>query len=396
MPRSECSTSHLTLESLAEDGQARRFRPAAFRATSMAIVLLVGLAGGALLWRGSAAPPAGWLDPKWTHRRALRTQGLAMTAPLVGFPLRVEYMPTDETFWKTVQQSGADVRFSDSSGQRLLPFEMEEFDRARKRMIAWVRLPELDRTGETGAYVYYGNPLAPPPSGSGPVWPVWDEQYEAVWHMNPRVVRRKGLLTDSTGHSHDAAPSHGPVGVTDGLDRGVAFTGTGGGFGADNSPGWQFGDGDWTIEFWIRRAPLKGRNFELLARRPSFNLYIHNEGFVVLERYNESTHADISFVPPQMSDLTWTAVTVTRTRQYLKLGMNGVYGPAYLSEPGFVEATVSTPLTIGAGPYEPLEGRLAEFRLSRGIARSADWILASFKSEFGPFVQFGATQTRPH
>ena len=355
------------------------------------VTALGGLAAAAVLRRRVADPRAAWFDDEWPHRVPLQTLGAGQTAALRSFPLRIECTSADTHFWTAVQPSGSDIRFADSSG-RLLPFEIEEFDVARRRFVAWVKVPELATGPQTVAYLYYGNQRS---AAAVNAEPVWDDQYEAVWHLNPRVVTRDGVIADSTGHDHTGRMPAAQTSAADG-DRGISFGGGGAAIEIADWPGLHSAEGDWTVEFWIRPAPLNKRNFGLLQHGSAgtFHLYLHNGGFLVLERRNDGGTTETSLSREQIPPSEWTAVTLSRTRHHLRLALNGVAHSAYRVTPDFMDGAVTAPLRFGVGPQGPLDGRLAEVRITRGLARSADWVLASFRSQAESFTQRGAPEAR--
>jgi biopolymer transport protein ExbB len=290
-----------------------------------------------------------------------------------------------------VQPSGADIRFADASGERLLPFEVEEFDRARQRLVAWVKVPELATGPQMVAYLYYGNLKA---AAAVNAQPVWDAHYEAVWHMNPRKVAQDGVLADSTTHAHAGILRNMHSSSVD-TARGIAFDGRGGSIEVADWPGLRSA-GDWTVEFSIQHAPTKKRNFAILDHGDAvaLNLYLHNEGFLVVERRNEGRISEIGLSRELIPPSEWVMVVVTRTRHHVRLATDGVTRSAYPVDPEFTDSGDTAPLKIGIGRLGPFDGRLAELRISRGIARSADWILASFRSQAGSFVEVGAPESR--
>jgi hypothetical protein len=360
--------------------------------TAGAIIASIGLIAGALSWMGADRSTAAWLAGPWPHRIPLQTAGAFQTAPLSNFPLRIESTSADAHFWSGVQPSGGDIRFADASGQ-LLPLEIEEFDPGRQRLVAWVRVPQLATGPQTLGYLYYGNAQAELAPNAEPVW---DAHYEAVWHLNPRQLARDGFLSDSSGHGH-AGMRRGAQASIDDPEPGISFDGRGAAIEVANWPGLRSPLGDWTVEFLIRPAPLNKRNFGLLRHGDAgaFHLYLHNGGFLVLERRNDTGASETSLSKEQIPQSEWTSVALTRTRQHLRLALNGVTASAYRVTPEFTDGAMPpAPLTLGVGPHGPLEGRLAEVRVSKGIARSADWTLATARSQAPSFVTLGRRETR--
>jgi hypothetical protein len=358
--------------------------------TAGMLIASVGLLAGIVWWKSPVHSATPWLDGPWSHRLAVRTEGAGQTAPLPNFPLRVEISRRQADFWKAVQASGADIRLTDSGGQRLLPFEVEEFDRARERFIAWVRLPQLPTGPGTVAYLYYGNPNA---ASAVNQEPVWDDQYEVVWHMNPRRTAVDGAIADSTGRGRSAVLHNITVNGTDD-GRGIPFDGVSGWAEIPHWPGLASTNGDWTIELSMKPAPKAKRNFELLEHGSAgiFNLYLHSSAYLVLERKNGDQLSEVGFSNEHLEDDRWTAVTLSRARRHLRIAVDGTAHRGYPVPTFFPDSAVDAPLKVGLGAYGRFEGRLAEVRISRGVARSADWTLASFRCFDPSFVTFGMSE----
>ena len=56
--------------------------------------------------------------------------------------------------------AGNDFRFTDSGGDGVLDFEIEDYDEVNGSLVAWVRIPSLSSTVNTTIYLYFGNPAA--------------------------------------------------------------------------------------------------------------------------------------------------------------------------------------------------------------------------------------------
>lgn len=379
----------LTAPGLARRLELQRAVPS-WLVASVLVAAVVVLAG-AVAWRRASGSTAAWIAEPWAHRMAVHTQGAGQTAPIRNFPLRIERTAADARFWSAIQPYGNNIRFADASG-RLLPFEIEEFDRTRQRLVAWVRIAELTVGPQTAAYLYYGNRDAPAAVNAEPVW---DADYEAVWHLNPRASARNAVIADSSGHGYDGILRGAQASAEDMAD-GISFERKTAAIEVADWPGLQSSRGDWTVEFLIRPAPLDKRNFGLLQHGSAgvFHLYLHNGGFLVLERRNGGTTTETSLSREQIPSSEWTAVTLSRTRHHLRLALNGVAQSAYRVTPDFTDGAQTAPLRFGVGPHGSLDGRLAEVRITRGLARSADWVLASFRSRSGSFTQMGAPESR--
>ena len=293
----------------------------------------------------SREPQASWLAGGWTHRMALATDGVAVTAPVRHLPVRVEIGQEATAFWDAVGTSADRLAFSDASGATFTPWEIESFDPGARRMVAWVRAPELRPGPQTFAFVYFGGADAPAEKGR-----VWDEHYTGVWHVPPPE--------------------------------------------ADGN--FNFGDEDWTLEFAVRPEPYNGRNYGLVEHGPpgAFTLYLHTSRYPVLERRNGAATSEVGFAQRRIEASEWWHVMIGRTRHQLRIAINGRPVESTPVVPPFAHAALTGPLKFGSGRYGPLDGELREVRITRGRARSADWSLASYSAQQPSFTRLQAAETR--
>jgi hypothetical protein len=315
------------------------WRPSPALAFAAVAVVVCGVAVAG--WIRSRPVTAPWLSGAWPQRIKLETAGVPITGPLVEFPVRVELGPEETAFWESMAAANPDIRVTDASGQHQLPLEIQEFDRAHQRLVIWFQAPRVLTGAQTLGYLYFGSAATPEPA---PAERVWDGYFAGVWHTPPAE-----------------APAE--------------FTA---------------GDGDWTIDLQLYADPLNGRNFELLEQGPpgTFNIYLHQGGYLVVERQNGSQGSQVVFPEAPIPPSTWTHVAIARTRDHLRIALNGRPVSAQLV-PAFADPALSGPLRFGTGRYGPLHGTLSEVRVSRGIARSADWELATWASEQPGFVRHG-------
>ena len=97
---------------------------------------------------------------------------------------------------------------------------MEYYNGATGQLIAWVQVPALAASANTGLYVYYGN------AGVGAQWnpsAVWDSGYQSVWHLANGTSLSVG---DSSSHGNNASNS-GAVATAGTIDGGAGFNGSG-------------------------------------------------------------------------------------------------------------------------------------------------------------------------
>ncbi|PLS81526.1 hypothetical protein CYG49_01880, partial [Candidatus Saccharibacteria bacterium] len=144
-----------------------------------------------------------WWNNSWTNRKKITFNNSAATENLVNFPVRVSLSSATIDYAKT-QNSGQDIRFTDSDGTTLLPHEIELWNEAGTSEV-WVKAPQIDSGSTTDhIWMYYNNAAAA--DGQDAI-NVWDEHSKAVWHMNEAT--NSTILKNSTKFHTSAAKKSG-------------------------------------------------------------------------------------------------------------------------------------------------------------------------------------------
>lgn len=142
----------------------------------------LALAGATQLW---ATDPA-WYNAAWTNRDLIVIDHTKVSGSsnLTNFPM---VFSVTEASLRTVanggsagQSNGNDILFTGSDGITKLNHEIETYNGATGRLIAWVQIPSLSPAADTVLYIYYGNASA---ANQQNVTAVWNGNYMAVWHL---------------------------------------------------------------------------------------------------------------------------------------------------------------------------------------------------------------------
>ncbi len=203
-------------------------------------------------WRQMTAPSAfvtagpelpGSL-PGYGYRMGLTVQGAQVAGTLASFPVLVSL--TNAALTAHVESAaGTDLVFTTDTGA-VLPFEVEAFDRASGRLVAWVTLPSLQAGVDAGFQLHYGNAAAI--SAASPAT-VWDASFVMVQHLDEAA----GAVLDSTvfgNHGTPAGASWTPAGragpgyIFDGIDDKIVIP---------DSASLHLDTTDFTIEGWFNR-----------------------------------------------------------------------------------------------------------------------------------------------
>ncbi|HVV00099.1 MAG TPA: DUF2341 domain-containing protein, partial [Verrucomicrobiae bacterium] len=109
---------------------------------------------------------------------------------LVNFPVLVRLSPNVPGFSyaQFASPTGGDLRFTDASGTRAIPYEIEQWNPAGESIV-WVQVPEIQGTNDF-IMAYWGNPSDADAMDSNTNGAVWrgafstKPEFDLVWHLN--------------------------------------------------------------------------------------------------------------------------------------------------------------------------------------------------------------------
>ncbi|MDD5742980.1 MAG: DUF2341 domain-containing protein, partial [Candidatus Peribacteraceae bacterium] len=322
--------------------------------------------------------PIAWLTG-WSYRKAITIDNTNVDADLSYFPLLVKFT-ADADIGDHALATGYDIRFTDSSGNELLPYERESWTGgagADATGIFWVRVPTVSGSADTTLYMYYGKPDAPDDwtvatstitncteiTNAQCVWKENDTQsFAGVWHLGETGTGSAGDYQDSTSNGNDSTnTSDQPTATSSGQVNGAeSFDGTNDRIRILSPVTFTFGQG-WTVSLWGKVDTNSNRAYfgdgDVNARwslAGTGDVYVSNDA-------NEYQN----FTP--------TLALVGNWRQIVLRGdgnsyIDGIYQHKYTADGTF------TFRDIGQGyPDYHFDGLIDEVRIS-AAARSADWI----------------------
>ncbi|KKT83795.1 MAG: LamG domain-containing protein receptor [candidate division WWE3 bacterium GW2011_GWC2_44_9] len=352
-----------------------RFSAVKKTAAPFAFGALLVIVPVALLVMKNAQPvSAAWYDSGWHFRKKIvinRTQ-VAGTFDLVNFPFLLTKIDLDVRTYS--QEDGGDIMFADSGGTKL-DHELQMFDFASGKIVAWVKIPVLSVTKDTELYMYYGNVNSADqenPAG------VWADGFTGVWHLEDSPLDTPQVM-DSTGsdihgiYSQSMSASNQVDGV---IGDAVDFAG------AEDYVNFASSSGQvQTLEFWTKPADLTSFFINLsdepkyvwadtgqvqLAGEPAAQVYVNGGAGGAIK-------AGV-----------WNHVAVTASAQTLtKLQFGLVRSTDYYSGDYY------------SGDY--YSGVLDEIRISN-VVRSPDWLKTSYINQQDPsaFMTFSAQDRGPN
>ena len=308
----------------------------------------------------TAAPAGDWYQG-WTYRRKITIASAMTQRDLMGFSTLVDLtLPSLATHG---QSNGNDILFTSADGVTKLSHELESYDPATGHVVAWVKLPSISASADTGLYLYYGNAQA---GNQQNATDVWDSNYRTVQHLE----ETSGLATDSTSNARNFTVSGGVTRKAAGMfGNGYSFDGLSGSM---SLPQLFTNEKAFTVEAWANSGNKQGY---------IFNQRVSSGKGVLLQYYAPSKQYEFmvgttKLVAPAAAD-TW---------YYVSASFDGTTARLYLN--GKLVASAAATLTwptqatyIGSGPAlsRPFTGRLDEVRISN-TARSGDYVLAAYNN----------------
>ncbi len=137
-------------------------------------------------------PNAGILEGYSGRKKInINIEKLPQTETLEDFPmlisLRLDELKRIEDGGMVSGRDGEDIVFTQEDGMTIIPFQIERFEPATGKLLAWVRFDSLSQNKHT-AWMYYGKSDALAYSNNK----TFEKPFEAVWHMN------RGIQSDAT------------------------------------------------------------------------------------------------------------------------------------------------------------------------------------------------------
>ncbi len=339
-----------------------------------------------------------WYNSSWKYRKKItfdnRTSYLGVTSEaLVNFPVLVKVNGSSIDYSNT-QNSGQDIRFTDSDGTTLLSYEIEKWDEASYSYV-WVKVPQIDINSNTDyIYMYYGNTGATDASTPSSVW---NTNYKMVLHMK----ETSGLtVNDSTATAlvGNKNSSTNPDPTTSGYIGGAqSFNGTSDYIDIPNGyTNTIKGGSTYTFDFWLKpnstalsgsRVLFDAINCGSLCFGLQFN---GTNGVYWWTGGSYRTYTGFNLVAD-----TWYHFQLTKSdASNGELYLNGVLQNTFT---GSLSANPNSDSTFRIGQYQSgsyyTGGIFDEIRISNSV-RSVAWMKASHLVDTSTFNTLGSAETK--
>ncbi|MGD8382736.1 MAG: DUF2341 domain-containing protein, partial [Syntrophobacterales bacterium] len=197
-----------------------------------------------------------WFNSSWLYRKHLRIDSSRVAGNLTNFPVLIN---TTDLNWRdnsnsghVVQTDGGDILFTAGDGVTKLDHEIEKYDPSTGELVAWVEVPSLSASADTGLYIYYGNSSLAESDNQWNTMGTWDEggsdNYKGVWHLG----ELSGNALDSTLYGSDGTVTGTLTqGSSAGQMDGAYDFGTDGKVDCGDQSHHEFGTDSFTVSFWL-------------------------------------------------------------------------------------------------------------------------------------------------
>jgi len=362
-----------------------------------------------------------WWNLTWANRKSITLNNASSSSSLSDFPVAVFLNSSNFDYSKTVA-GGADIRFVSSDNATPLSYEIESWNTSGTSTI-WVKVPTITADNNTSIYLYYNNPSAQSSSSASAVW---NSNFLAVYHLNDgnsttTIVdskgARNGVKTSTTAPSSTASAI---------IAGGQRFDNT------TNSEvqvsSTALGGSSLTVSAWVKPISWSETTFSNVSANAGAVIFdTQTNGVVESPTLTISpmsggagTHQGLVFTCDKNSVANGakgsTAISlgswyyVAGTFSYSGTGTYGGSWNVYLnglqdnaSTNNFTLASTcsgnfgGSPWRFARQPMWPIQPEysnidLDEVRVST-VVRSADWLLAEYKTEINNFNTLGVEES---
>jgi hypothetical protein len=322
------------------------------------------------------------------------------TNPLQQFPALLDIVDNDlrtvANGGRVENANGFDIVFVDAGSGERLAHEIEAYDDATGAITAWIRIPTVYTDFDTEIRMIYGNAqITSDPSTDV----TWDENYQAVWHLNDDFLDATSLGNDGTNNG--SADAGGKIadgqdfdGATDYITRADADLN-------GNIPAKSTGSPNaFTLSGWINvdnlsnRQPLLSKQGDGVGNDRGFVFMMedNNEAKIELFKNNDSGTRTEVFSNTSLTTNSWfylvaTYQFVTDGTSICNVYLNGIEEGSTNTALGPI-FTNTRDLEIGRYFFNGsanfwMDGSIDEVRIS-DVVRSAGWIATEYENQNDP------------
>lgn len=337
-----------------------------------------------------------WYSTNWLYRRKITFDNASQAENLTDFPVLVK-LNSSRINYNNTQNSGQDIRFTDSDGTTLLSYEIEKWDESGESFV-WVKVPQIDASSSTdNIYMYYGNSVA---SDGQTATSVWDSNFKLVQHLKESGNGALAEYKDSTSNTNNGQGGGGissstPTSLSSGkVDGAQVFDGSDDFIQVAGNAGLQ--PTSVTVEVWVKTSTTDVTASQIINMREAYILQINPSGVVRFYIYNGSNWNQRAQSTSTVTDNQWHHLVGVKdaSNNLVKLYIDGIQ-VASATSAGTISYTLGNDLFIGkhasGGTTFDYNGSLDEARISSSV-RSAAWVAATYKTQVDTFNNFSGEE----
>jgi murein DD-endopeptidase MepM/ murein hydrolase activator NlpD len=342
-----------------------------------------------------------WNGYSWAYRKKITISSTMVSggSSLTNFPVEIS-LPSD-TDLGAHAPSGNDILFTDSTGETLLPFEIESYSvtSGAATLVAWVNISSLSSSSNTIIYMYYGNPAA---TSQANVNGTWNSNFKAVYHLGENTTNK--TITDSTIDGYNGTANQNTNGThtaSGEIDGAQSLNGTSDKIDITNRTNLNFGAGSFTFFVWVNEpapsnSPVIFWNGGAGASEQGYDL--EDDSGVWKFHLSDGSNYPTGLINTVYSSWKNLAYVVDRSGGHVIPYLNGAaQTSASLGALGST-TNVTRDTTIGTYPPSPTglyyTGKIDELEISNG-ALTPGWITTEYNNQNNPsgFETVGGVET---
>lgn len=347
-----------------------------------------------------------WWNDLWGYRRKITFDNASQSENLTNFPVMVK-LNSSRIDYTNVQNDYDDLRFIDTDGTEL-NYEVETWNEAGDSYI-WVNVPQINGSSATDyIYMYYGNINATPVES---ISSTWASSYKGIWHLNQDPSGTAPQIKNSVGNTSDGTSNGTMVtgdSITGKVHKGLHTDGTDDYINVPNTAALDI-NGPFSLSFWFNPtttvdtglASYKGIMSKAFSNTDADNDWtvfweISDAGKLRFGSYGDN----VKTTTDTWTSGTWYNVSVSvdsSNNAYIYVnGTQDNFGGDTSISGNAINGSQAGDIKLGlakiASGDQHFDGKLDEVRISN-VARSANWVAASYMSEIDTFNTFGSEQT---
>ena len=340
----------------------------------------------------------------WSKRIQLTIDNTKIDDTLNDFPVMIHL--NDTTASGVFDELGASSKKLAvyTSDHRPCYVEIERWDDSNRLAWLWAKLPAVSSGTNTSFYLYYDSSHEDNTSYVGTVTStaaknVWDDNFEAVYHMGQDPSGGASSIKDSTTNVHHGTP-YGTMISNDLVDgkigKALDFDGADDYIEIYNS-GELIAQDTITVSAIVKRASLGSQ--AIFVQNDTTGAYVTHHfrlttGGIYYDNYLPSGGGNYGSGADDTTN--YYHITVTRDSNLVTLYVNGQFTASGTGEPrtsaGDIDNVLLGARYYAAAAQEPYQGIMEEVRVS-DYARSSAWVKAEYHSSFDTLLTYGAEQT---